>query len=476
MAFKTSYEMFQRVFMASEEDKELIEDFFDSALAYLEQRKAINEASLLYEWIKEGKAVHGFICRQDIVRDTADMLMGEKIPFLCVMDEYGDVGFLIRSCDKDKIGEVRDSVLSKRAKYCKIVSSEELKNNILKSGGNDKSIIFLTGLSEEQIDIMKQLCNENLDGDEIGIDVMNDGTYTLSLYGKQSMKKKNDLLSLNQIFALMMLRVNGPNAEKNKKIARNQTDFRRLFSKNFIRSNVDLRRTPAWIVGRGKHYLRINGEGFEFGVAVESDNGINLVEQYAMDTSAPDYQNLLNSYLARITDKAVTYDQKQAMAHLSGKETSLDVSRTKDDRILDKFELNLIAKADEIVMKKIETDPIMTMPGRWDEKFYHYMNEMSSLMEAAAETTIIETGKYRRNELNEIRALCDSIKFSPKEGEVDKTVPLRAYERAYAKMPDIEVSILEAKLPLVADIDKHLKEQGKDTHGGRGEGYSRGER
>lgn len=456
MAFSTSTELFQSVFMPSEPEDENTSVFFQAVLRYLAERIElydIEEAVLLYEWISAGNPMKGFMCRIDLVQDVADDFMTEGIPFLCIEEPYGNVGFLIRACDADKSNKIKQGVLDKRAKFCEVISSDELVNRTIKSSEADKNILYITNLSAEQIEILQQLCEENIDETEVGIDEMNDGTFMFSFSGKHAMKKTGKrLASLNQIFALMMLQSLGLNSDVNKRIARNELAVNKAIIKGFARPGIDLRKSPAWVVGRGRHYMRLNGSGFEYGVAVPKDNGqVTLEEQYSVDGSTPDYEMQLNSYLARIDDKTFTYDMRQAIRHLEGRESSLNFSKSRDDRIIESFERELVEKADIMVMEKIRSDPVMTMDERWDEKFEHYLGEMAELIDGARMDEVPDG--YTRDEINELKQVGD-----------DHGISLEAYLPAISGMRHIETTLSRARLPEIKDINKKIADINKDRH------------
>lgn len=500
MSFVTSTETFQNIFMTAEPDEDLTKDFFDAVLKYLAKRRSIVEADLLYKWIKEGNPMHGFIAGPDVVREIADNMIASKVPFLCVTEKYGEVGFLIRAYDGRTADDIKKSVLNKKAKYCKVVTSEQLKKDVVRSRESDKNIIHVNYMTPEQIEILRKLCEENLDDTEVGIDEMQDGTYMFSFYGKFGVSGRGPVLSsVNQLFCLLFLMSDGFRGQINQRIARNRRHFNIALANGFKPKGGNLRTTPAWIVGQGPHYLMLNGSGFEYGVAVPGNGTVTLEEQYSVDSASPEYQAELSSYLARIEDSTVTYNQSQAVQHLEtqipghrkGIESGLDFSLSKDDKIIQRTERNIVAKVNELVSAKIETNPIMTMEGKWDQKFKLYLKESAGLIDGArllmnyVTTKAVQAAKSQnipiddkhRTELQNLKNQIYQLAIVEKGIEA-KDIPegykledyqkiieiprscgleLEAYLPAMNAMRHIEATMVQARLPQIKDVNEKIR-------------------
>ena len=457
MAFKTSTEAFQSVFMHAGEE-EVINDFFDILKKYLRSRIKYTEAKLLYEWIESGKSLYGFLCRQDLVRDMADSMINESIPFLCVTEPRGDVGFLIRSCDTAGVEPLKKNVLNNKAKYCEMMTSDELKKRIMQEHSDDKNILYLSGLSNEQAAIMQEICDEELD-DIAAMDRMKDGTYTFSFYGKRTFEKK-----INQIIALMLMRSMGFFSKENQRLARNKRLLDIAVAKGFNKKGVKLDKTPAWVVGRGNHYMKFDGNGFEYGVAV-SEGGFHLEEQYSVDISTPDYQQQMNSYLARISDKTFTYDTNQAIKHLQTKNANLNYSVSNDQKLVRMFEKEIVAKADEMVSERLMENSTMQTPAIWNIKLNLYMGEMAKLLDGARMDALPEG--YRKSQIEELQKICENyglVSIDPKTNT--KKYGLESYLPALSKMRHMELTIVQTTPKHVKDIQAKIDSYGErvQTH------------
>ena len=459
MAFKTSTEAFQSVFMHTGED-EFINDFFDVLKKYLRSRIKYKEAKLLYDWIESGKSIYGFLCRQDLVRDMADSLIDENIPFLCVTEPRGDVGFLIRSCDTAGVEPLKKNVLNNKAKYCEMVTSEELKKRIMQERSDDKNILYLSGLSSEQVAIMQEVCDEELD-DTVAIDRMKDGTYTFSFYGKRTFEKK-----INQVIVLMLMRSMGFFSKENQRLARNKRLLDVAVAKGFEKKGVKLDKTPAWIVGKGNHYMKFDGNGFEYGVAV-SEGGFHLEEQYSVDISTPDYQQQMNSYLARIADKTFTYDTNQAIKHLQTRNANLNYSVTNDQKLVRMFEKEIVAKADEMVSERLMENATMQTPAIWNIKLNLYMSEMAKLLDGARMDSLPEG--YRKSQIEELQKICENYGLVATDPETNrKKYALESYLPALSQMRHLELTIVQTTPKRVKDIQAKI-----DSYGERVQSHNR---
>ena len=466
MAFTTSTEVFQSIFMHAG-DEEAVKGFFEILKKYLRSRMKYKEAKILYEWIDAGKSIYGFLCRQDVVREMADSMIDEDIPFLCVTEPRGDVGFLIRSCDTAGVEPLKKNVLMNKAKYCEMLTNKELKKRIMQERSDDKNIIYLSGLSNEQAAILQDICDEELD-DLASMDRMADGTYTFGFYGKRAFDK-----NITQVIVLMLMRSLGNQANENQRFARNKRMLDIAVAKGFQKKGVKLDKTPAWVIGKGNHYMKFDGNGFEYGAAVKDSSGIHLEEQYSVDISTPDYQQQMNSYLARISDKTFTYDSSQALKHLSGKNANLNYSMTKDQKIIRMFEKEVVEKANEMVTEHLMENSTMQSNQIWNIKLNLYLNEMAKLMDGARMDT--PPDGYRKPDLEALQKICEKYGLVVIDPETQqKRYGLESYADAFSKMRHLELTIVQTTPTLVNDIQKEIDSYGDRVQGrGRGQELSR---
>ena len=173
-----------------------------------------------------------------------------------------------------------------------------------------------------------------------------------------------------------------------------------------------------------------------------------MLEQYTVDANSPDYQAQLTSYLSRIEDKTVTHDARQAQKHLAGKEASLNYSRNNDQRLVALFEKQITQKADEIVNRKIRSDPVMTLDGRWDEKLEHYLSEVAKLLDGARMDVIPEG--YTRKDIEEIQKIGDS-----------HAIKLEAYAPSITSMRNMETTLAKALPTRTKNVGEKIQTHSK---------------
>lgn len=396
MAFRTSEEIFQSIFGSGKKNKTLADEFFLELVKYLDNvSDQYQEAGKLSSWIRNGNEMLCFHCRADLVEDMSDRFKDDAIPFITVMDPAGHVVYMIRSCDAESADAIRDAILEAKAKYCTITTGEELKKKIAETKDKDKDILYIGGLSPEEADVLREYCEEELDNNDIGIDEMEDGTYTFSFIGKKALRTQpGQEKNLAYVTLRAMLAIHGPNRLNVERMARNRASLENAVGRRFRKQGVNLNRTPAWVVGRDNQYIKVDETGFEYGRAVLNKGDVELREEFTADVSMPDYDAQLNSYLTRMRDGTYTYDVNEAYQHfLDPSSSTLVVQTTRDDRILKKMEQDLATAIHEVVTRKNANDHVMQTSERWNEKFDRSLQVAASLM-----TGIIYPDKSREGE------------------------------------------------------------------------------
>lgn len=442
MVFKTSQEAFRSIFGEGKKDRTLIEQFFIELARYLDTAEDVTEAKKISDWIRDGNRLSCFSCRSDLTEDMSWELLDNGIPFVAVTEKEGRIGYVIRSCDEKKAGEARDAVLESKARYCRILTGKALKEKMAENKEKDKDVLYISGLTAEEADILRERCEETLDGNDIGIDEMEDGTYTFSFIGKKALKRTGrDNMNLARALLEAMMAANGPNRAKNLRQARNRLAMEQAIGRRFRKQGVNLDRTPAWAMGRDNQYMRIDSTGFEYGRAVIDAYGeVHLNEEYTADISMPEFDAQLMSFLTRFKDGAYTYDTNEAMRHYAAPDKSSAVVRTdKDDRIIRRAEREIAAAVDEAVMTKAERDPVSQIAGRWDEKLENYIHNTASILDAVAYPESAQKTKARGSGAELINGFRkhDVENLSDVIGSYD--VDLELYADAVGRLQDIGI-------------------------------------
>ena len=471
MAFATSVDMFQNAFVDPEADMKKIDEFLNTIVKYLDSRSDYAEAIELKKWIQKGNPISGFICRFDLSDDMSFSMLTNGIPFVAVTDKLGDIAFLVRECDEEQINKIREEILEEKSHHFKETGIDEMKKDLLASKEKDKSLIFLSGLSKDEKDIMKALLDENLDGDEVGIDEMEDGTFMFSFRAKKAMKKGyRDAVNLCMLAAMMMMQSKGFRKDLHLESARNKARILNGLAKSF-RVGQKNKAMDTWIVGKGSRYVKAGESGFEYGVAVNDENGFSLEELYSADISVPDYQEQLNSYVMSIPDAFPTTDAKQAMLHLSKSGDERNIAENYENKLIANYEKDIVAKAVELATHKTANERTMVVDGHWDEKFEIIMKEVSTVLESA-QVAIDSREQAKENHLEfkvpddidppkgysktDIKQLMDIAENSD--------MSLNQYVNAISAMRHIEVYLAKAEPERMKSMDT-LVETARDKRG-----------
>ena len=212
--------------------------------------------------------------------------------------------------------------------------------------------------------------------------------------------------------------------------------------------------------------MKFDGNGFEYGVAV-SEGGFHLEEQYSVDISTPDYQQQMNSYLARIADKTFTYDTNQAIKHLQTRNANLNYSVTNDQKLVRMFEKEIVAKADEMVSERLMENATMQTPAIWNIKLNLYMSEMAKLLDGARMDSLPEG--YRKSQIEELQKICENYGLVATDPETNrKKYALESYLPALSQMRHLELTIVQTTPKRVKDIQAKI-----DSYGERVQSHNR---
>ena len=439
MAFKTSESVFRSIFGEGKAEKTLIDKFFYQLSTYLSQLgNDYQEAQKLADWIKNGNEMMCFECRADVVDEISDYFKDNAIPFIAITEPSGHLGYIIRACDEKKAGEARDAVLEERAKHCTILTMTELKDKISGLKTKDKNILYISDLTAEEADILREYCEQELNDNDIGIDEMEDGKYTFSFIGKKALQtKRRGDKNLPFVVLEAMMAAYGPNSAKVLRKARNHIALENAIGKRFKQEGINLNRTPAWVVCRDNQYMRIDETGFEYGRAVFENGDLNFKEEFTADVSMPDYDAQMNSYLMRMRDAAYTYNITDAYQHLCYPEESTLVERTTSaDKIIRKFEHTLAQQIMISTERKCMNEPIMQMNERWDEKFNNIMRNASFFMTCAMEPEKIKQeihDEMRKAEFSDSQII-NIVQVLDEYGGME----MRDYQNAIDRIEDFE--------------------------------------
>ena len=438
MAFEVSNKAFEEAFGKTERrNKNITKDFLDALQKYLEKQEGRSPRKIL-SWMKKGGKLSAFTCREDVLFPMVGSLRENYIPYVLVRETTGNTGILIRQADNEKVKKLIRRVLKEQSSFCTVTSGEEAEKAYLRSKEEDKMMIQIGGLTEEEALYLEQLCHRALDREIIGIDTMPDGTKLFTCHGKTAMTGEQERMFRSAV-AETALVVNGESSEKIREYEQGVSEFRRQRAAGFPDRNGYMDE-PVWIVGDGERFVKRTEEGFELGHAMEIDDNVLLETDLAVDASDLKYETRLNSALAKITGHVCLYDIRDVIAWFKTKRSYWQDKAVTGQKIL-------IAHADKMTAKKIRKDSTMRMEGKWDKKLSHYQHEISKLIAAAAAGKI--PPGYTREDIHDLRNVIKLFDLDPAKMQpaLDKMLRIETYEK-------------EAGPRKVQDVQKHIENMG----------------
>ena len=465
MAFVTSQAAFESVFGSEAvPEKKPQEIFFGQLGRYLKKKKNVRGAVELGKWIDAGKPIVAFTCREDVVEPLAIELGDKGVPYAVTVSEAGETGFVVREPDEKAVSAAEKEVLGSLSCTCMVVPGKEVRKKIGLSKEKDKTVLAVCNLTPAQAEIIRKLYGQYHDGAVIGLDRHQDGTYSLSVPAKKSIKRSaREGMDLCGIILEAMLTTGGPIAVIVNGQAAKKMEFDERLAKNFQEKGINLNRTPLWIAGTGFQYMKVTGNGFEYGHVRPGKASPVLEAQVQASTAQPDYRQLLISYTQRIPDKVVTYDAAEVLRHFQTPADAeeldfLDIKKTPEERMYARGETKAARQMDMMVARKIQGDGIMLMDGRYNEKLKHYLDEAAQLL-AALQDDRVPAG-YEPDDVESLRRIF-----------ADHKMEAEMYETAVENMRGLEALDIVHSVERIADIAKLIEqqEQGKEQERGRGE-------
>lgn len=443
MAFEVSNTAFEEVFGVKNEKKESTREEFLAALKkYLAGRGERSPKKIL-QWLNKNGKLSAFTCREDVLFPMVAELRQESVPYVIVKESSGNKGILIRDADTEKVKKLTRKVLREKASYCTVTTGDEAERAYLRSKEEDKMMIQIGNLTEEEAMYLAELCNFALNGEIIGIDTMPDGTKLFTCHGKTAMTKEKARLFRSAVAETAMV-VNGEASKEIREYEQKVSSFRRERAAGFPDRNGSMDE-PVWVVGDGERFVKRTIDGFELGHAVEIGDNVILETDLVVDASDRRYEIRLNSALSRITGHVCLYKEEDVIEWFRTKRSYWQNKTVAGQKLL-------VSKADRMAAKKIRKDSTMRMEGKWDKKLSHYQHEMSKLIAAAAAGKI--PSGYTKNDIYELRNVIKLFDL-----DTGKMQP------AIEKMQKIETFEKEAGPRKIQNVQKHIEKagQGKDS-------------
>lgn len=418
MPFTISNKAFDDIFKDEKAKKKLADQFRADMTAYLKTQKSRSAGRLLQHLLSGGEMV-AFQCREDMVPPMIDGLRRRDVPFLMVNAKNGNRGFVIRDTDRSLQRKAAKTLIKEEAMFCRITTSEIAKNTYMRSNEPDKTMIEICGLTKEEMMYLKEACNKALAGEVVGIDRMEDGTYTFWCHGMSALKPHARYFP--QAVSEAFLVVNGNEKDRVKQRLSDMQEYADLKAKGFIAGNDDSRQ-DIWVVGDGNRFVKVTDDHFELGHAEEIRDDVALETDMSVPESDKDYNRRLNSALCNVLNKKCLFTEEDAIEHFRTKRPYFMSMTHAGEKVL-------IDQANEMIRRKILKDSIMHMEGRWQHKLIHYQKEMGKLLIATRDKKVPKG--YNKEQILQLRKVCrtfhlDLAKLTP---VIEKVMSLEVYAR-----------------------------------------------
>ena len=371
MAFSISNQAFEDVF-----GKEAVspkESFYKVLGNYLKGKKNPS-AVLIGSWMEKGKTLNAFTCRADVVLPLMETFRDMKIPYVLVEEPFGDIGVIVRQCDADKTKKAVRMTMKPMAHACGLMTGKEAEMLYLKSNNEDKMMLQVAGLTQEEVICLAETAGGILPGEAVGVDALSDGTYLFTCHGRTAMSAAGKK-SFGGALTETMLLLNGESSQAMKRKEQGRARYLKTKSEGFP-DRFGYNDDPVWIVGNGQRYVKRESSGFELGHAATGKGlDVELVPDLRVASNEKRFEERLGSALSRITGHICLYSHEDVLEWFSTKRGFIPDKAVAGQQLLS-------SKADAMVSAKILNDNVMRMEGRWDTKLRHYMSEMKQLLGA----------------------------------------------------------------------------------------------
>lgn len=436
MAFDIDSSSFDEVFGKQNYTREFIEKL----RVYLYRKRNTSPFREMYLTVVGDRQFSVFRCRTDCVGSMIESLSVERVPFILVRSRSGRIGFITRKSDDPGVTEIIDTVLHQKAHTVAVLTGNEMRAKAPSS--IERDLLAISGLSKTEMMLLRNRLGNELSIDSVGVDTFRDGTYRLSLYGKDGVR------ALEEAYLGMQFLLAGKNARGAEESIRKQIEFEQAQSNAFSSRGLSDRGT-VYMIGDNHEFVKLNAEGFSFGY-VEKTNGENRFRtEVAKKKNSRNYHSLLMSYTNRLSSPVIAYDIHQAMDAIQNR---LDVFEDGSTR-LTAGEQKLAETVTKVVSMHQLDDPVMSQQGKYNEKFEHFTKDAGLVIEGAI-TGKIPRG-YSADEILQVQNV--ALEFG---------VNLPEYAELAKNIRGIEMSRSFETGAISVDLDKYahsLLEQSKSA-------------
>ena len=434
MALEASADDFEEVF----DNEHLTAEFLTLLGEYLENNRNTPEAKEMGRWLQDGKRLSGFTCRADVLPSLIQKLYERRIPFVLIQNVNGEYGLLIRIIDEDNAQQTIEDTLKAKARFIKMLSGKQFKEALVKQNTLDKSILYINGLSEEELTNLVDEMKDSYNGLSVGVEKRQDGSLSLLLHAKSVMKKQKEIKPITLLAVQNVIALNGMNSLDNLKKLSGKIKVSEMMLNNFADVNFG---KDGFIYGGRNQYIKIsktleNDLIYESGfISIEERNATpHPTETKSVRGNEESLQSKINSM------------ENMSYADNFEEVKQYFIAITPELYRINMGEKALAEQINTLVSDKLKSATIMKEEGRWSGKFQAYTREASDILDSFSKGKIPDG--YTAQQMSMLQKTCSYYGLEPQE-----------YGTAAAEIKNIETREDIARIELRDIPEVKQKEQ-----------------
>lgn len=263
-------------------------------------------------WIRSGGGIYEYSIEGKDRGAVLAELDKKQIPYIETNDKSS---ILIRDCDKELVENLHRQVLIANGNYYQVVDAKEMESAVAQFDKiKNKELFTLDGLSNYEMEVLKNKCNHISAGFMIGVAEEN-GRYSATIMGKHVLNPDPERQDFCKSFLESRLSLNGQNAS----LKVDQIDADAKVDARVASLKGD--DTNHYIVGARdrNQYIELSSTGFEYYRVKNGEDG-RVQTSVRCDINNPNYEAELQRYMDRIYDRVVIEDINKLNKHLDGED------------------------------------------------------------------------------------------------------------------------------------------------------------
>ena len=415
--------------------------------------KEIYTANAMREYIESKKPLYSFECREDLAFELAEIFFDKKIPYVLTSSD-NKLKFLVRATDCDKIKDLSRSLREEKANSCTILDYQDFEKVALRYGG-DKSVLILSNLSRQEAEFLRKNLGKIDKKSVISLEKHDDSSYSVGIIAERFVKMLDNREDFFDVYTQMVLNFCGQNSARIASELTREINYNEGLAQNFELEGVNLDRTPCFIIGKTKRYIKVTNMCFEVGFAKVYDGEVELVPYEEVKYNDQNYTAKLMAYGDSIPYRYITYDYDVVERHFL-KDGGVDIADLKpsgerQSKLLG--ERIFASKLSESVKLVVSESNLSTTKRNYDLKLNLYSKTCAELL------SLVKIGrgnnKFPRETIYDLLNVLDSYDLS-----------IDDYEEAIEKFRTPEIVVIagekiQAKAVNIEQLQEKIREEQK---------------